>query len=68
MMAYLRWRYIFQILKIFRILLCVSIYMFTYINLYVLIENATQLKFDILNSNFYVLIIYERIVKMIKCA
>nr|DAS88514.1 MAG TPA: hypothetical protein [Bacteriophage sp.] len=42
--------------------------MFTYINLYVLIENATQLKFDILNSNFYVLIIYERIVKMIKCA
>ena len=52
MMAYLRWRYIFQILKIFRILLCVSIYMFTYINLYVLIENATQLKFDILNSNF----------------
>lgn len=68
MMAYLRWRYIFQILKIFRILLCVSIYMFTYINLYVLIENATQLKFNILNSNFYVLIIYERIVKMIKCA
>ena len=68
MMAYLRWRYIFQILKIFCILLCVSIYMFTYINLYVLIENATQLKFDILNSNFYVLIIYERIVKMIKCA
>nr|DAR91181.1 MAG TPA: hypothetical protein [Caudoviricetes sp.] len=28
--------------------------MFTYINLYVLIENATRLKFDILNSILYV--------------
>nr|DAP73006.1 MAG TPA: hypothetical protein [Caudoviricetes sp.] len=33
-------------------MLCVSIYMFTYINLYKLSENATRLKFDILNSVF----------------